>query len=524
MRLEKMLVVAAIALVSLYSMSSMSSTSFVVDLHAADNTLVDAVKSGNKTAVRTLLKKPTAVNTPLADGTTALHWAVQADDLETTDLLIRAGADVKVVSRYGVTPLALAAENGNAAIVERLLKAGADPQTASPEGQTALMTAARAGSTAVVKLLLSHGANPDARERWLGQTALMWSAAENHPEVVEALIEIGADPNVSSKIYFDYDLKPREGGTPKANESKGGMSALHYAARQGAKEAVEVLARKGVDLNQADPDGVTALIYATINGHYDTAALLLEKGADPNRADALGRTVLYLTIDNNRLETAAPRPAPKTEDELSPVELAKLAIAKGANLNSQIVGKLPPRSAQGNGDTTPEGATPLWRAAKTSDVEFAGLLLASGADPGFASRDGISPLMVAAGQGWKDGTSLGTEEESIAVIQLLLGAGMDINLKNNRGETALHGAAGRGADKVVRFLVDNGATLDARDKSNRTPLDVALGIPSTAPKAANDYSVPEIKKSTSALLRELMTAKGLKIEPYVVPEPPKTKS
>jgi ankyrin repeat protein len=505
------------AAVAVCSMSSVVNT---VNLRAADTTLVDAVKSGNKAAVRALLK-PSTVNTPLADGTTALHWAVQADDAATTDLLIRAGADVKAVSRYGVTALALAAQNGNAAIVDRLLRAGADPQTASPEGETVLMTAARAGSTAVVKLLLSHGANPDARERWLGQTALMWAAAENHPAVVETLLEVGADPNVSSKIYADYDLKPKEGGTPKANESKGGMSALHYAARQGAKEAVEALAAKGVDLNQADPDGVTALIYATLNGHYDTAALLLDKGADPNRADALGRTVLYLTVDNNRLETTAPRPAPKTQDERTPLELAKLAIAKGANLNSQISGKLPPRSAQGNGDTTPEGATPLWRAAKTSDVEFAGLLLAAGADPNFASRDGISPLMVAAGQNWKEGTSLGTEEESIAVIRLLLGAGMDINLKNNRGETALHGAAGRGANGVVRFLVDNGAKLETRDKSNRTALDVALGVPSTAPKAPTDYSVPEVKQSTAALLRELMAAKGVPIEPYVKPEPPK---
>ena len=488
---------------------------------AGDNPLVDAVKAGNKAVVRTLVKKPATVNVPLADGTTALHWAVQADDLETTDLLLRSGADAKIVSRYGVTPIALAAQNGNAAIVERLLKAGADPQTASPEGETILMTAARSGSAAVVKLLLSNGANPDTRERWLGQTALMWAAAENHPDVVAALLEASADPNVSSKIYADYDLKPREGGTPKANESKGGMSALHYAARQGAKAAVAVLADKGVDLNQADPDGITALIYATINGHYDTAALLLERGADPNLADTLGRTMLYLTVDNNRLETAAPRPAPKTRDEVTPIELAKLALAHGAKLNPQITGKLPPRSAQGNGDSTPEGATPLWRAAKTSDVEFAALLLTAGADAGFASRDGISPLMVASGQGWTDGKSLGTEDESISVIKLLLGAGMDVNQKNNRGETALHGAAGRGANAIVKFLVDNGAGLGTKDKSNRTPLDVALGVRSTAPRAPTDYSEPEVKESTAALLRELMTAKGVAIEPYVKPEPPK---
>jgi ankyrin repeat protein len=171
----------------------------IVKIGAAGNTLVDAVKSGNKAAVRALLKKPGTVNTPLADGTTALHWAVQADDLETTDLLIRAGADAKAVSRYGVTPLGLAAQNGNAAIVERLLKAGADPQTSSPEGETVLMTTARAGSTAVVKLLLSHGANPDARKSGLADGA-DGAAAENHPAVVETLLEVGADANVSSRF------------------------------------------------------------------------------------------------------------------------------------------------------------------------------------------------------------------------------------------------------------------------------------------------------------------------------------
>ena len=73
----------------------------------------------------------------------------------------------------------------------------------------------------------------------------------------------------------------------------------------------------------------------------------------------------------------------------------------------------------------------------------------------------------------------------------------------------------------MKFLVDNGAGLGTRDKSNRTPLDVALGVRSTAPRAPTDYSEPEVKESTAALLRELMTAKAIAIEPYVKPEPPK---
>ena len=87
---------------------------------------VDAVKQGNKATVRALLKQRADVKSAEADGTTALHWAVQADDLEMTQLLVRAGANVNAANRYGVTPLSLAATNGNAAIIEALLKAGAE--------------------------------------------------------------------------------------------------------------------------------------------------------------------------------------------------------------------------------------------------------------------------------------------------------------------------------------------------------------------------------------------------------------
>src|ERR1051326_1065616 len=100
-------------------------------LAAAGNAeLADAVMNGNKAAVRSLLLKKVDVNAPQVDGTTALHWAVRADDLDTVDLLLRAGANVSARNREGMMPLELAALNGNAAIIERLIKAGADVNAA----------------------------------------------------------------------------------------------------------------------------------------------------------------------------------------------------------------------------------------------------------------------------------------------------------------------------------------------------------------------------------------------------------
>jgi uncharacterized protein len=484
---------------------------------AVDNTLADAVKNGDRAAVRTLLREPGAANAAAADGTTALHWAVRADDLATADMLIRAGAKVNVVNRFGVAPLTLAATNGNVAMIERLLKAGADANAKSPEGEPVIMTAARTGKVGLVRLLLAHGADANAREQWMGQSALMWAAADNHADVVGALLEAGAETGATGRIYADHELKPLDFGTPKAPTPKGGMAAIHYAARQGAVDAVRILADKGADLNQVDPDGLSALIYATINGHTDTAALLLERGANPNVADVYGRTVLYAALDLNRMEAVSPRPVPKTNDTTTALALATLAIAKGVALNTQITSGLPVRSTQGNNDSTPVGATPLWRAAKSSDIEGVRLLLQAGADTSLASRDGVTPFMVAAGQGWTTDWSRGTEEESVETLKLLLASGIDINARNSRGETALHGASDRGADNVVKYLAESGIALDAKDKSNRTALDIALAVPPTGGRNPFEYRSKYGSESTAALLREIMTAKGVTIETYTKP-------
>src|SRR3989454_12341903 len=111
----------------------------------ANLSLVDATKQGDRAAVRALLHEHADPNAAELDGTTALHWAVQHDDIETVDLLLAAGANVNASNRYGVTPLMAACTNGNATIVEKLLAAGGDPHAAGPEGGAALKDGGRTG-------------------------------------------------------------------------------------------------------------------------------------------------------------------------------------------------------------------------------------------------------------------------------------------------------------------------------------------------------------------------------------------
>ena len=95
------------------------------------------------------------INTVGPDGTTPLHWAVRADDLQKVESLIRAGAKVNAADRYGITALNLASVNGNAQIVRKLLEVGADPNVVDLTGETVLMAAARTGTPDVLKFLMA---------------------------------------------------------------------------------------------------------------------------------------------------------------------------------------------------------------------------------------------------------------------------------------------------------------------------------------------------------------------------------
>ena len=75
---------------------------------AGDLRLIQAVKNRDHAAVSALLRERVNVNEQQPDGATALHWAVYLDDAETTDLLIRAGANVRTANDLGVAPLLMA--------------------------------------------------------------------------------------------------------------------------------------------------------------------------------------------------------------------------------------------------------------------------------------------------------------------------------------------------------------------------------------------------------------------------------
>jgi ankyrin repeat protein len=479
----------------------------------AGTRVVDAARQGNREAVKLLIAQHADVNAPEADGMTALHWAVRANDLATVQMLIRAGAKVNAASRYGMTPILLAAQNGDPVVLAALLKAGADPNSALPEGQTALMTAARTGNVDSIKLLAETGAKIDAKEQWQGQTALMWAAAQNNAPAVKTLIALGADKNERSKLLSFPEFKFETSGMAITVLPRGGWTPLMYASRDGAADAVRTLADEKADLNASDPDGTTALMYAILNAHFDTAAILIDKGADPNVADITGTTALYAAVDMHTLGPMLSRPSPKLLDALDAADITKRLIEHGADVNVRLKRPILGRHHLPTGDASlGEGTTALARAAKSNDLQLMRMLLDAGADPKLTLKDRTTPLMIAAAGGAVVGAYAiaipVTEDSSIEAIKLCLERGVDVNAFNTNGTTALHSAVQRGAEKVVRYLAEHGAKLDMKNKQGRTPLDIALGVGGGAGRGGGGGrgrgGAP--RESMADLLRSLMAS------------------
>jgi len=465
-------------------------------------------------------------------------WAAHNDDLALVQALIKAGANVKLMNQFGASAITEAAIIGSAPIIDALLKAGADPNTKNPEGETPLMAVARSGKIDAAKRLLDAGADVNAKEAWGGQSAIMWAAAQSQPEIVKLLASRGADVNAHGVIR-QWERKVITEPRPK-DMNKGGFTPLLYAARENCVECARHLIEAKADPDLADPDGLTPLNMALLNQHFNFAAYMIKAGADLDKWDLFGRSPVYMAADVSTLPVmgnGAVVTIP-SEDALTAVDVARLLLEAGANPNIQLKRRPPYRNVpqdRGGDSILAQGATALLRAARAGDAPFVGLLLKHHALVDLPSKEGVTPLMAAAGVEFGQRVTRGrnrTDEGVLATMKLLIDAGADINARmvtepraaaaaggrgggaRGRGsqvpspfavphQTALHGAAERGFNAFVEFLVANGADLQAKDANGRTPLDLAKGA------GGGGRGAPEAFPKTVALLESLMAAKAI---------------
>src|SRR5947207_6057858 len=494
---------------------------------------------------------------------TPLHVASQGGFAAVAEALLKAGAGAAArTTTTGVTPLHLAAASGSADLVKLLIDHGADVDARDAEwGQTPLIYAAALNRADAIRVLLDRGADPSLATKTVDiarQSALDRAATERQRKVLEAAVPRGEQPTASqvqAAMHAARELvaagkippsdtkegaaandrnapgaannfDPEEINPPVA--TKGGLTALLHAARQGYVDAARALLDGGAAIDQGGAgDATTPLLMAAINGQFDMAMFLIERGADPDLgASGNGVTPLWAAVNAQwQPRTRFPQPQEMSRQHATYLDLMRALLDAGANPDARV--RLHPwflvYSGCGNrncGLADTAGSTAFWRAAYAVDVDAMRLLVERGADPNIPTiappvpvrrgggsppgaggpvaptaaanqprytappippgGPGAYPIHAAAGVEYGEGFAGNAHRHAPdgwmpAVKYLVEELGADVNARDNDGYTPLHHAASRGDNDMILYLVSKGADVTAVARSGQTVADMANG-------------------------------------------------
>ena len=325
------------------------------------------------------------------------------------------------------TPLQTAARLDHGRVVEFLLSQRVDPKGGAQD-RPPLHLAAGAGHKRLVELLLKAGVPPDQLDK-SGMTPLLWAVRAGRPQVVQSLLASGARPS----IRFQGNL--RFGDTSWKQ-----LTPLDIAVINGNRLSVELLVGAGASLNEEaardrGPYSYSPLLLALKNRDGAMAQRLLELGADPTLVIG-GQIPLSEAI------------------AWAPVELLDRLVGGRSKL---------PESLASQGPSLLEGAI---KAFRPDGVDW---LLAHGVSADEPNGDGRTPLhhLVYRNQSSLSPDQLSSQLNKIA--DALLKAHADPNLPDRQGQTPLLYAASEGWVSGVERLLQSGANPNTL-YSNRRPL------------------------------------------------------
>jgi ankyrin repeat protein len=498
--------------------------------------LMLAARNGNPDAIRVLVEGGANVNArETIRGTTALMWAAEQRHPEAVKALLAGGADFNAKSGPAGLPRNYLAPRVNTQVVkeaaERYKRAAAAGRTYEEQLKWERENGQYNGPPTIGEQLAARAAQEAAvQQGQRGQAAAPAPSASTAPAAPS-----GRGRGRGNRGGNAGGAAGRSGAAAGAGEDEqddnevvvaglvgsggGGLTALTFAAREGDLESTKLLLAAGADVNQTTEYGWTPLLTATNNRHYVLGKYLMEHGADVNKANKGNWTPLYIATDNRNIE-GGDYPVPKPD--MDHLEYIKALLEHGADPNRPAKDNTLTRTIFTMQWFYEDGCTPFVRAAQSSDVELMQLLIDWGADPFIATAFGDTALTAAGGIGWVEGVTYErSAKENLEAVKMLVYLGLPVNGANRDGRTALMGAALKGRNDVVQFLVDHGAKVDQRDGGSRDTntassklaghtwdaLDYADGLVRVGVQSA--VSRPE----TAALIRKLMTERGMTVPP-----------
>lgn len=381
-----------------------------------------------------------------------LFKAVQDQDMEAVQQLLKEGADINSCASSGVTVLIVAASNNNIPLAKLALSAGVQVNAFDEDGETALTTACYNGFTEMVQLLLEYKANPNIGG---GKTtrALNAAIANGHTHLVEPLLRAGADVNYSDWFGKTPLMLAAENGSMEMvqlfikhkahiNTQSQGVShpptALTYAVKNNHLDIAQVLIKAGAQLNLGKENPIKrdyALEAAAENGHLACVKLLLDHGVPVDHNDSYDyKTALHEAAENGHLD------------------VVKLLLDKGADINKSL-----------------HSISPLMAAIRNKHVAVVKLLIerkASLEPYNKQVRVGEAAQSVSLLEGAMD-VQTADDNNHLTIIKLLLDAGIPADTES--GSRALQRAVFQGRIQIVKLLLNAGADVTAKNIDNATP-------------------------------------------------------
>ncbi|XP_072160519.1 uncharacterized protein [Bemisia tabaci] len=380
----------------------------------SDSPLFAAVESNDISSLSTIMQnKIVNVSELHSCGKTSLHIAVEKGSIELTKKLIEVNSNINALTPDEKTPLFIAAEDGNVALVKQLLKQPNLDVNMLHHGKTPLHIACEKGHTDIVKVLLADNRCSHYINTYFNGKAPIHIASQyGQTEILSNLLEEEPDVNAVDD---------------------NGCTSLWIAIENNQEECVQILLKdERVDVKTRHFNQ-TPLERALKEKNTNISKLIIDRVGDIEITDEGGLNPLHRAVDEGRLD------------------VVDYLIKKGADIQCK----------------TKNGKTPLHIAAIHGHTEIAELLVENGADIHARSENYhyATPLQYA------------IECKKLEVAKILISVGSDVNaydplvhFARGRGGTLLHYAARDTDDTLIRFLVENGADVNATEYDGRTPL------------------------------------------------------
>jgi serine/threonine-protein phosphatase 6 regulatory ankyrin repeat subunit A/serine/threonine-protein phosphatase 6 regulatory ankyrin repeat subunit B len=419
---------------------------------------VHAVKSGDVREVKRCIVSGADVNGKHEENKTALHYASER------------GGSLEIVNLFFPEIAKPTLE-----IVKCLVEHGADINEKDEKNKTALHYAAERGSLENVKYLVEHGADINAKDE-KNKTALHYATESRDSEMVsDSIYFLPVTKQLPSLELVKYLVE--HGADVNAKDEKN-KTALHYATERGSLEFVKCLVEHGADVNAKDEKNKTALHYATERRDsemvrysiyfppvtkqlpsLELVKYLVEHGADVNAKDEKNKTALHYATE--RRDSVYFSPVTK---QLPSLELVKYLVEHGADVNAK----------------DEKNKTALHYAAERGSLENVKYLVEHGADINAKDEKNKTALHYATESRDSEMVSdsiyflsVTKQLPSLELVKYLVEHGADVNAKDEKNMTALHYAAILYLSEIFMYLVEHGADINEKDENNRTALHYA---------------------------------------------------